>query len=137
VVPAPATTGNVSAVQRYQLARSVGFSPVEAIMALAVMLAENNPGNPYAVNNNRPPALPDYGIAQINGIHCGDVGGDCTRLFDPVVNVQEMYRLWSRGGWLQWCTVPGGCNGLPGVPQFAALLAQAQAVAATFAAGGN
>jgi hypothetical protein len=129
-------SGNLSAVQRYQLALSVGFSPAEAVMALAVTLAENGPGNPNAVNQNTPPALPDYGLWQINGTHAAMAGG-VQNLFDPVTNARVSLALSRSGsGWLQWCTVPHGCGGLPGVPNFASLLAQAQAIAMSFAAGG-
>jgi hypothetical protein len=135
-VPAPlVSSGNFSAVQRYQLALSVGFTPAEAVMALAVALAENGPGNPNAVNQNKPPALPDYGLWQINGSHAAMAGG-VQNLFDPVINARVALQLSRSGsGWLQWCTVPRGCGGLPGVPNFASLLAQAQAVAASLAAG--
>ncbi len=124
----PVAAGNLSATQRYQLALSVGFTRDEAVMALAVALAENGPGNPNAVNQNKPPALPDYGLWQINGIHAAMAGG-VQNLFDPVINARVALALSRSGtGWLQWCTVPHGCGGLPGVPNFAGLLAQAQAV---------
>jgi hypothetical protein len=134
-VPPPlASSGNLSAAQRYQLAPSVGFMPAEAVMALAVALAENAPGNPNAINQNTPPALPDYGLWQINGSHAAIAGG-VQNLFDPVINARVALQLSHSGsGWLQWCTVPHGCGGLPGVPNFASLLAQAQTVAASFAA---
>lgn len=127
IAPAVAT-GNLSPTQRYQLALSVGFTRDEAVMALAVALAENGSGNPNAVNQNKPPALPDYGLWQINGIHAAMAGG-VQNLFDPVINARVALQLSRSGtGWLQWCTVPHGCGGLPGVPNFASLLAQAQAV---------
>jgi hypothetical protein len=138
-VPAPATSGNLSAVQRYQLALSVGFSPAEAVVALAVALAENGPGNPNAVNANRNKAgvitSYDLGIWQINDSHAAMAGGRAN-LFDPVINARVALALYRSGGWTQWCTFPGGCGGLPGVANFASLLAQAQAVAASFATGG-
>ncbi len=129
VTIAPAVApGNLSPAQRYQLALSVGFTPSEAVMALAVALAENGPGNPNAVNQNKPPALPDYGLWQINGIHAAMAGG-VQNLFDPIVNARVALQLSRSGtGWLQWCTVPHGCGGLPGVPNFANLLAQAQVI---------
>ncbi len=124
----PVTAGNLSPTQRYQLALSVGFTRDEAVMALAVSLAENGPGNPNAINQNKPPALPDYGLWQINGIHAAMAGG-VQNLFDPVTNARVTLALSRSGsGWLQWCTVPHGCGGLPGVPNFASLLAQAQTV---------
>jgi hypothetical protein len=135
-VPGPlVSSGNLSAAQRYQLALSVGFTPAEAVMALSVALAENGAGNPNAVNENKPPALPDYGLWQINGSHAAMAGG-VQNLFDPVINARVALQLSRSGsGWLQWCTVPHGCGGLPGVPNFARLLAQAKAVAASLAAG--
>jgi len=133
-VPAPSSSGNLSAGQRYQLALSVGFSPAEAIIATAIALAENGPGDPNAVNHNRN-GTDDVGIYQINDSHAAMAAGR-QNLFDPVTNARVALALYRSGGWTQWCTFPGGCGGLPGAPNFASLLAQAQAVAASFAAGG-
>lgn len=120
--------GFLSPADRFRLAIEVGFSPSEAVMALAVMLAENNPGDPNAVNHNKN-GSDDIGIFQINDSHAAMAGGR-QNLFDPVINARVALQLSRSGsGWLQWCTVPHGCGGGPGVPNFASLLSQAQAVA--------
>ena len=125
----PSTSGSFSAAMRYQLALSVGFSPAEAVMAVAVSLAENFAGDPNAVNHNGGGRGDDIGLWQINDAHAAMAGGR-QNLFDPVVNARVALALSRSGsGWLQWCTVPHGCGGLPGVPNFSSLLTQAQAVA--------
>lgn len=97
-------------------------------MALAVALSENAAGDPNAVNHNRN-APDDIGLWQINASHAALAGG-VQNLFDPVTNARVALALYRSGGWLQWCTVPGGCGGGPGSPNFAANLRRAQMIAA-------
>ena len=51
------------------------------------------------------------------------------RANSTMTNATVALRMLRAGGPKQWCTYPGGCGGLPGVPNFAILLAQAQAIA--------
>jgi cell wall-associated NlpC family hydrolase len=124
-IPSPATTGgvsggsaaglvplgggNVSASQLYALAVAAGFTGNDAVMAVAVALAESS-GNPNANNagTNKNKTV-DYGLWQINSCHLQDGGAipsDPNLLYDPMTNARSAFQIWSRGGWGAWSTYP-------------------------------
>ncbi len=119
--------GNYSMAQKYELFLSLGASISEAVLLNAICTAENGIGSPTAINHNRA-APDDVGLCQINVSHVPALAPSYESLEDPVINASVALRMLRAGGPKQWCTYPGGCGGLPGVPNFAGLLAQAQAV---------
>lgn len=130
-VVAPITSpGNYSMPQRYQLFISLGASVSEAVLLTAICTAENGSGSPTAINHNRS-APDDVGLCQINASHVPALAPSYESLKDPVINASVALRMLRAGGPKQWCTYPGGCGGLPGVPNFSNLLGQAQAIAET------
>lgn len=127
IAPA-AAAGNYSMAQKYELFLSLGASIPEAVLLNAICTAENGIGSPTAINHNRA-APDDVGLCQINVSHVPTLAPSYESLEDPVINASVALRMLRAGGPKQWCTYPGGCGGLPGVPNFASLRAQAQAIA--------
>jgi len=128
--------GPVSDGQLYQLALSVGFTGNDAIMAVAVALAESR-GNPKATNANSNKST-DYGLWQINSCHLHDGGAipsDPNALFDPVTNAKSAYQIWSVGhSWQPWSTYPAAARSYMDRAQ-AASRAPASELPASTAAG--
>jgi len=76
------------------LADAAGFDWQEIHTAVAVAYAESG-GDPFAVNNNSDGST-DFGLWQINSVH------NFEGLFNPVVNAEAAFDVWSRQGWTAW-----------------------------------
>lgn len=126
---APAVAaGNYSMADKFRLFLSLGASSPEAVLLTAICTAENGSGSPTAIGHNRS-APDDVGLCQINASHVPALAPSYQSLEDPVTNATVALRMLRSGGPKQWCTYPGGCGGLPGVPNFANLLVQSQSIA--------
>ena|SRR5215471_1167602 len=108
------TGGRVSDSQLYALAKNAGFTGQDAIIAVAISLAEDSSSDPQARNQNAgPPPTTDLGLWQINSQHWGKPGiGTEATLVDPQTNANAAHVIWqdavNRGanGWQPWSTYP-------------------------------
>jgi hypothetical protein len=120
-------SGAVTDVQRYQFARGAGFSPVDAIMATAISIAEDGSGDPAAMSPRNRNGTFDLGLWQINSSHWPEFGG-LAALVLPANNARAAYAIYARAGWCSWSTYLASC-GVGYTGAFAAFLGRARAAA--------
>lgn len=119
--------GIVSDAQRYQLARLAGWGPEDAIIAVAISIAENGSGNPAALSGVNRNGSFDLGLWQVNSAWWPQFGGQAA-LIDPWRNAQAAYFIFTRQHWCAWSTYLASCG--PGhTGSFVAFLARARAAA--------
>ena len=94
----PTSSERVSDAQRYALARTVGFTPEQAVIATAIAIAENGAGDPRAISSTD-----DVGVWQINRVHWERFGGR-DALYDPLRNAQAAFVVHGMQGWAAWTT---------------------------------
>ena len=94
----------ITDTQRYQLARTVGFDPQDAVIAAAISIAENGSGDPKALSSTR-----DVGIWQINERWWAMFGGQ-QALEDPLRNAQAAFHIYTVSGWCAWYTYEQACG---------------------------
>lgn len=75
--------------------------------AMAIVQAESS-CNPHEASVPNYDGSVDRGLFQVNSIHADMVGGDLTSLYNPEVNVQIAYRIYSGNGWHAWSTYNSG-----------------------------
>jgi hypothetical protein len=119
--------GMVTDVQRYQLARTAGFSPTDAITATAISIAEDGSGNPAAMSPPNRNRTFDLGLWQINSSHWAEFGGP-NALTDPATNARAAFAIYARAGWCSWSTYLTTC-GVGYTGAFAAFIGRARAAA--------
>lgn len=107
--PMPGPQTIVSDVQRYLLAIGAGFSGNDAIIAVAVSIAENGSGNPSALSGRNDNGTFDLGLWQINSAWWPRFGGQAA-LTNPVNNVIAARYIWSVQGWCAWSTFESSCG---------------------------
>lgn len=123
----PRAAGTVTDRQRYELARTAGFSPQDAIVGTAISIAEDGSGNPAAMSPQNRNGTYDLGLWQINSQWWPQFGG-AAALIDPWRNAQAAYYIKGRQGWCAWSTYEPRCG--PGhTGSYAAFIARAQAAA--------
>lgn len=101
--------GYVSDMQRYQLARFVGWDREQAILAVAISIAENGSGNPAALSGENKNHTRDLGLWQINTIWWAQFGGP-QALSDPLANARAAFYVFGRQGWCAWSTYEASCG---------------------------
>jgi hypothetical protein len=127
------TPGAVTDVQRYQLAIAAGFSPVDAITATAISIAEDGSGDPAAMSPRNRNGTFDLGLWQINSSHWPEFGG-LAALAIPANNARAAFAIYARAGWCSWSTYLTSC-GVGYTGAFAAFMGRARAAASQ--AGGS
>lgn len=124
--------GSVSDAQRFQLARTAGWAVEDAIIAVAISIAEDGSGNPAALSGLNSNGSRDLGLWQINSQWWAQFGGQ-SALIDPWRNAQAAYYIKGRQGWCAWSTYLASCG--PGhTGSYAAYLARARAASLVQAA---
>lgn len=115
----------VSDAQRFQLARQAGWTLEQAIIAVAISIAENGSGNPATMSGRNSNGTYDLGLWQINSAHWPQYGGQ-QALTDPWRNAQAAFSIYGRQNWCAWSTYLVSCG--PGhTGSYASYLARAQA----------
>jgi hypothetical protein len=125
--------GAVTDVERYQLALAAGFSPVDAITATAISIAEDGSGDPAAMSPKNRNGTFDLGLWQINSSHWPEFGGQAA-LVIPANNARAAFAIFARAGWCSWSTYLASC-GVGYTGAFAAFIGRARAAASQ--AGGQ
>ena len=101
-------SGNLNAVQIAQYASIAGFSGSDLITAVAVALAESS-GNPKAFGDAGI-GQGSFGLWQISSKFHPEYGPDFTILYDPQVNANAAYSIYSSAGnsFSPWTTFKNG-----------------------------
>lgn len=104
--------GNITDIERYGLARAVGFSPDESITATAISIAEDGSGNPSAISGRNDNGTYDFGLWQINSGWWPRFGGR-DALAIPINNAKAAFVIYHLQGWCAWSTygTPTTCGG--------------------------
>jgi hypothetical protein len=103
--------GRVSDVDRYRLAVAAGFVGQEAILAVAISIAENGSGVPDVVSRPNWNNTVDIGLWQINSAHIGSSGIVSKEwLFVPINNARAAFAIRARQGWCAWSTYEAACG---------------------------
>lgn len=105
----PVGAGPVSDAVRYQLARQAGFTHEDAVLAVAISIAENGTGNPAAQSQQNQDGTYDLGLWQINTRWWAQFGGR-DALVDPWRNAQAAYSIKGRQGFCAWFTYDRNCG---------------------------
>jgi hypothetical protein len=101
--------GRVSDVDRYRLAVAAGFVGQEAILAVAISIAEDGSGDPRVVSTPNRNHTVDVGLWQVNSIWHAQFGG-MEALFDPMTNARAAFYIRGRQGWCAWSTYEASCG---------------------------
>jgi cell wall-associated NlpC family hydrolase len=129
IVIGPGSGGIISAVERYRLAREAGFSLSDAVLAVAVSIAENHDGDPSLQHHNDDGSI-DTGLWQINSRNAPEFGG-IDALKSPTVNAHAAYVLEQRArSFCPWFTYDVSC-GPKHTGSYQAFLATAAAASAS------
>jgi len=121
----PVVHGGVTDSFRWQLARASGFSPAEAIIAVAISIAEDGSGDPAAMSPKNKNGTFDLGLWQINSAHWPAYGGK-EALIDPLNNARAAHAIYASAGWCSWSTYETSC-GVGYTGAYRAYLSRAQA----------
>lgn len=105
----PVIAGNVTDVQRYQLARAAGWTAEQAVLAAAISIAENGSGNPAALSAENFDKSRDLGLWQINSGWWPRFGGSAA-LIVPVNNASAAHTIYTLQGWCAWSTYDASCG---------------------------
>lgn len=108
LLPVP-LQGIVSDAQRYRLARAAGWSPPDAITAVALSIAEDGSGNPAALSGLNYNGSRDLGLWQINSGWWPRFGGQAA-LIDPFNNAVAGHTIYALQGWCAWSTYEASCG---------------------------
>jgi hypothetical protein len=101
--------GRVSDVQRYQLARTVGWDFQGGVIATAISIAENGSGDPAALSGLNRNGSRDLGLWQINSGWWPQFGGQ-QALTDSLNNARAAISIYGRQGWCAWSTYESSCG---------------------------
>jgi Lysozyme like domain len=96
-------TGGVTDTERYQLAREVGWSPSDAIVATAISIAEDGSGDPAIMSPANRDGSRDLGLWQINSGWWAQFGGH-DALIVPINNARAGRWIFGVQGWCAWST---------------------------------
>lgn len=119
---------SLTPTDRYRMARRAGFSATDAVIATAISIAENRPGDPELASPPNKNGSVDLGLMQINQGWWGTFGGR-SALEDPLTNMRAALRIQqNRGSWADWSTYNDG--------SYRSYLPIAQSAAAEVEAGG-
>ena len=101
-------SGNLNALQIAQYARIAGFSGTDLITSVAIALAESS-GNPSAIGDVGI-GQGSFGLWQISSKFHPEYGPDFTILYDPQVNANAAYSIYSSAGnsFSPWTTFKNG-----------------------------
>lgn len=121
----PVIHGGVTDAFRYQLARAAGWNPAEAIVAVAISIAEDGSGDPAAMSPMNTNRTFDLGLWQINSSHWSSCGGQ-QALVDPFTNAHCGHNIYASAGWCSWSTYETSC-GVGYTGAYRAYLSRAQA----------
>jgi hypothetical protein len=133
VLPAPAVApvqidaGMVSDVERFLLARAAGFSPLDAITATAISIAEDGSGNPTAMSGRNDNGTFDFCLWQVNSSWWPRFGGQAA-LADPHTCAHAAFVIYGIQGWCAWSTFEASC-GKGHTSAYAAFLGRARTAA--------
>lgn len=106
----PVVAGGVTDAFRYQLARAAGWDEADAIIAVAISIAEDGSGNPAALSPRNSNNTFDFGLWQINSIHWNSCGGQ-QALADPLTNARCAFGIFGPGrNWCAWSTYESSCG---------------------------
>lgn len=120
-------SGFVSDSQRYQLARFVGWNAADAVIAVAISIAENGSGNPAALSGTNRDGSRDLGLWQVNSGWWPQFGG-AQALSQPLNNARAAFAIYGRQHWCAWSTYLASCG--PGhTGSYASFLSRARAAA--------
>lgn len=109
----PSAGGLTSIFERYQLATSAGFQGQNAIIAVAVSLAEDDNGDPARQHRNDDGSI-DTCLWQINSRNAAEFGG-IEALKTPTICAHAAFVIFSRAhGFCPWFTYDTACDP-PGV----------------------
>jgi hypothetical protein len=119
--------GFVSDGERYLLARAAGFSPVDAITATAISIAEDGSGDPAALSGVNFNGSRDLGLWQITSGWWPQFGGH-DALVIPINNAKAALAIYGKQGWCAWSTYEERC-GTGHIGSYRAFLERARRVA--------
>lgn len=123
VIPTLAA-GFITDVERFALARVVGWSISDAYTAVAISIAEDGSGDPARLSPANRDGSHDLGLWQINSGWWPQFGGQ-TALENPMNNALAAFAIYQRQGWCAWSTYESSCG--PGhVGSYAAFVCRAQ-----------
>jgi len=105
----PVIHGGVTDAFRYQLARAAGFSPAEAVIDVAISIAEDGSGDPTALSPRNKDGSYDYCLEQINSAWWPRFGG-MQALSDPQTCFNAGHTIYTIQGWCAWSTYESSCG---------------------------
>jgi hypothetical protein len=108
-VPVQVGAGMVSDVERFLLARAAGFSPLDAITATAISIAEDGSGNPAAMSGRNDNGTYDFCLWQVNSSWWPRFGGQAA-LADPQTCAHAAFIIYGIQGWCAWSTFEASCG---------------------------
>lgn len=90
--------------QLYVLAQKAGWNRAQAVIAMAIAMAESG-GKKNAINKKNTNGTEDYGLWQVNSVH----GYDKNRLLnDGEYNAAAAYAIYKKQGWAAWSVFKSG-----------------------------
>lgn len=105
----PVIRGGVSDVFRYQLARAAGWNAADAILAVAISIAEDGSGNPTAQSPKNRNGTIDFCLWQVNSSWWPRFGGQ-QALADPQHCADAAHTIYTIQGWCAWSTYESACG---------------------------
>lgn len=106
-----ALSGNLSIIQLWNLAKAAGFSGADAVIAVAVALAESG-GDPEAYGDRNIPVegAASLGLWQINTYYHPEFGPDFSVLMNPQRNAEAAFSVYRAAGnsFTPWTTFKNG-----------------------------
>lgn len=109
IVDVGVIAGNVTDAQRFGLAREAGWSPLDAITAVAISIAENGSGNPTLLSAANFDGSRDLGLWQVNSGWWQRFGGQAA-LGVPINNARAGFVIYGLQGWCAWSTYEASCG---------------------------
>lgn len=101
----------LSDAERYRVATEVGFSPSDAIIAVAISIAENGTGDPSRMSTRNQNGTYDLGLWQINsGTDNWARFGGQHALEDPLTNARAARTIYLSQGWCAWYVYEPSCD---------------------------